>query len=73
MMNHHLPHKEITFMVSKDPDLGFIATSFSISCQAESIKELKKNLIEAIETHFEEDLPNQITLKFETNQIVFRV
>lgn len=51
--------KEIIFLVEEAVEGGFIARALgeSIFTEAEILEELKINLIEAVECHFETDKP----------------
>ena len=57
---------EIIFIVEEDIEGGYTAKAlgFSIFTQGETLEELKKNIIEAIKCHFENenDIPRVIRL-----------
>ena len=58
--------KEIIFMIEKDIEGGYTARAlgYSIFTEGETIEELKKNIIDAIKCHFdnEEEIPKVIRL-----------
>jgi predicted RNase H-like HicB family nuclease len=58
--------KELIFLVEEDPEGGYAARALgqSIFTQAESFEELKKNIKDALECHFDtkEDMPEIIRL-----------
>jgi len=58
--------KEIIFLVEEDPEGGYFARAlgYSIFTQGETIEELKQNVKDALECHFErkEDVPKVIRL-----------
>jgi predicted RNase H-like HicB family nuclease len=58
--------KELIFLVEEDPEGGYAARALgqSIFTQAESFEELKKNIKDALECHFDtkEDIPEIIRL-----------
>lgn len=58
--------KELIFLVEEDPEGGYAARALgqSIFTQAESYEELKKNIKDALECHFDtkEDIPEIIRL-----------
>ncbi|MBI5816174.1 MAG: 2-oxoisovalerate dehydrogenase [Nitrospinae bacterium] len=60
--------KEIIFQVEEDAEGGFIAkaTGYAIFTQADSIEDLKKNVREAVDCHFEDDeKPSLIEILFQ--------
>ena len=58
--------KELIFLIEEDPEGGYAARALgqSIFTQAESFEELKKNIKDALECHFDtkEDIPKIIRL-----------
>jgi hypothetical protein len=58
--------KELIFLVEEDPEAGYTARALgqSIFTQAEGFEELKKNIKNALECHFDskEDIPKIIRL-----------
>jgi predicted RNase H-like HicB family nuclease len=58
--------KELIFLVEEDPEGGYAARALgqSIFTQAESFEELKKNIKDALECHFDtkEEIPKIIRL-----------
>jgi len=58
--------KELIFLVEEDPEGGYAARALgqSIFTQAESLEELKKNIKDALECHFDtkEEIPKIIRL-----------
>lgn len=65
---------EIIFLIEDDPENGFTARAlgFSIFTEADSIDELKKNIIDALNCHFEkrEDIPEIIRLHYVREEIL---
>jgi len=60
--------KEIIFLVEDDPEGGFSAKALgqSIFTQGETKEELKQNITDAIDCHFDdpEDIPKVVRLHF---------
>ena len=58
--------KEIIFMVEEDPEGGYTAKALgeSVFTEADTLEELKKNIKDALECHFDknEDIPKIIRL-----------
>ena len=67
---------EIFFLIEEDPEGGYVARAvdvgFSIFTEGNSIEELKKNIFEAMECHFEkqEDIPRIVRLHFVKDEII---
>jgi len=69
--------KEIIFLVEEDAEGGYIAKSlgYSIFTEADTIEELKKNIIDALKCHFEnkEGLPKIVRLHIVKEEIIENV
>jgi predicted RNase H-like HicB family nuclease len=69
--------KEIIFLVEEDIDGGYTAKSlgYSIFTEGESLEELKKNILDALKCHFEneEDIPKIIRLHIVKEEIIENV
>ena len=69
--------KEIIFLVEEDGEGGYIAKSlgYSIFTEADTIEELKKNIIDALKCHFEneEGLPKIVRLHIVKEEIIENV
>ncbi len=69
--------KEIIFLVEEDAEGGYIAKSlgYSIFTEADTIEELKKNIIDALKCHFEneEGFPKIIRLHIVREEIIENV
>ena len=69
--------KEIIFLVEEDAEGGYIAKSlgYSIFTEADTIEELKKNIIDALKCHFEnkEELPRIVRLHIVKEEIIENV
>jgi hypothetical protein len=65
---------EIVFVVEEDPEGGFTARALgeSIFTEAETEYELKKNVIEELRCHYDEedDIPRVIRLHYVRDQII---
>lgn len=64
---------EIIFMVQDSLDGGFEAKAigYSIFSEAESMEELKKNIVEAVDCHFNEgEKPKLIRLHYVKEEII---
>jgi hypothetical protein len=63
---------EIIFMIEEDPEGGFNAEALghSIFTEAETVQELKTNILEAIKCHFDSELPKIIRLHFVKEEIL---
>jgi len=61
-----MKNNEIIFLVEESLDGGYEAKALSeaIFTEAESIDELKLNIKDAVQCHFEENPPSVITLRF---------
>jgi hypothetical protein len=57
---------EIIFIVEESPETGFEAKAlgYSIFTEGETMEELKKNIREAIQCHFETDPPKIVRLHY---------
>ncbi len=66
--------EEIIFKVDEELEGGYSASAlgFSIVTQAETLEELKDNIIDAMRCHFENDLPKVVRLHF-VHQELFTV
>ena len=65
--------KEIIFVVEESPDGGYFAKALnnSVFTDAETISELKDNIKDAIQCHFEPDeIPEIIKLHYVRNEIL---
>jgi len=69
--------REIIFLVEEDAEGGYIAKSlgYSIFTEADTIEELKKNIIDALKCHFEnkEELPRIVRLHIVKEEIIENV
>ena len=69
--------REIIFLVEEDAKGGYIAKSlcYSIFTEADTIEELKKNIIDALKCHFknEEELPRIVRLHIVKEEIIENV
>jgi len=69
--------REIIFLVEEDAEGGYIAKSlgYSIFTEADTIEELKKNIIDALKCHFknEEVLPRIVRLHIVKEEIIENV
>ncbi len=56
--------KEIIFIVKESDDGGFLASGLndSIFTDGDTLAELKKNIKEAVNCHFDDDLPKIVRL-----------
>lgn len=67
---------EIFFLIEEAPEGGYTARAvdvgFSIFTEGESITEVKKNIVEALECHFErqEGIPRIIRLHFVKDEVM---
>lgn len=64
---------EIVFTVEEDPDGGFVARAAgaSVFTEADTIEELRENVREAVECHFEEpDRPKLVRLHFIRDEVL---
>jgi hypothetical protein len=65
---------EIVFLIEEDPDGGFNAQALghSIFTEADTADELKKNILDAVKCHFdnEADRPGIIRLHFVRDEIL---
>lgn len=64
---------EIVFTVEEDPDGGFVARAAgaSVFTEADTIEELRENVREAVECHFEEpDRPKLVRLHFMRDEVL---
>ncbi len=67
---------EILFLVEEDPEGGYTAQSLnvdnSIFTEAETIDELKNNIMEALNCHYDnqEDIPKLIRLHYVRDEII---
>ena len=68
--------KEIFFIVEEDQESGYTARAvgLSIFTEAETVQELKKNIKEVLECHFDnpEDMPKIANLHFEKRKSSFK-
>jgi len=66
LINWRREVKEIIFVIENDIEGGYTARAlgYSIFTEGETLEELKKNIIEAIKCHFDndEDIPKVIRL-----------
>ena len=66
--------KELIFLIEEDPEGGFNAQGLGVSIftEADSIEELKKNIIEAIKCHYdnESEIPKLIKLHYIKEEIL---
>ena len=66
--------KEIFFIVEEDQDSGYTASAvgYSIFTEAETIQELKTNIKEVLECHFDNpaDMPKIANLHFVKDEIL---
>lgn len=66
--------KEIFFIVEEDQDSGYTARAvgYSIFTEAETIQELKRNIKEVLECHFDNpgDMPKIANLHFVKDEIL---
>ncbi len=68
-----MKNKEIIFIVEESLDGGYEARAvgYSIFTEAESVLELKENIVEAVRCHFDEkDIPSLIHLRFQKEEII---
>ena len=63
---------EIVFLIEEDPEGGYTASGNSIFTEGETLEEIRTNIIDAIECHFEkpEDRPKIIRLHFVREEIL---
>jgi len=65
---------EIIFLIEEDPEGGFNARALGISIftEGDSIEELKKNIFDALNCHFDksEDIPKIIRLHYVREEIL---
>ena len=67
---------EIFFLIEEDSEGGYTAraidVNYSIFTEGESVEELKKNIVEAMQCHFErdEDIPKIIRLHFVKDEVM---
>jgi len=66
--------KEIIFLIEEDPDGGYNAEGLGhcIFTEAETIEELKRNILDALKCHFddEEEIPKIIRLHFVKEELL---
>ena len=69
-----MSNTELIFLVEEDPEGGFTARAlgYSIFTQAETLKELKENIKEAVECHFRDlsQIPKIIRLHIVREEII---
>jgi predicted RNase H-like HicB family nuclease len=60
--------RELIFVIEEDPEGGYNAEALGVSIitQGDSVEELKKNILDAIKCHFEneEEIPKIIKLHY---------
>jgi hypothetical protein len=63
---------EIIFIVVESPEGGYEAKAlgYSVFTEGETIDELKKNIKEAIQCHFEVDAPKIIRLHYIKEEVI---
>jgi len=63
---------ELFFLVEESPDGGYSARAlgFSIFTQGETLAELRSNIKDAIDCHFDEKKPKMIRLHFVRDEIL---
>ena len=65
--------KEVIFMVEEAPDGGYIARAlgYSIFTEAESLGELREEVVDAVRCHFDEaDRPRVVRLHFVKDEVL---
>lgn len=65
--------KEIVFLVEESLDGGYEAKAagFPIFTQGETIEEVKKNILDAVRCHFEEDkAPSYVYVRFLKEELI---
>jgi predicted RNase H-like HicB family nuclease len=66
--------KEIIFLVEEDPEGGFTARAMGLSIftQGDTIEELKRNIKDALQCHFdkEEDIPRIIRIHIVKEEVI---
>ena len=65
--------KEVIFMVEEAPEGGYAARAlgYSIFTQADSLEDLRKEIVDAIETHFDEaERPKLARLHFVRDEVL---
>ena len=68
-----MKNKEIIFIIEESLDSGYEARAvgYSIFTEAETVSELKENIIEAVRCHFDEkDMPSLIHLLFQKEEVI---
>ena len=68
-----LPASEIIFIVEDAPEGGFVARSIGndIFTEGESLEDLKRNIKEAVECHFEEkNIPRVVRLHYTKEEVL---
>jgi hypothetical protein len=68
-----MKNKEIIYIIEESLDGGYEAgaVGYSIFTEAETVPELKKNIIEAVRCHFDEkDMPSLIHLRFQKEEVI---
>lgn len=66
-------NREIIFIIEEDPEGGYCATALgeSIVTQAETREELRKNIVDAVRCHFEEEsCPQIVRLHFVSDEVL---
>jgi predicted RNase H-like HicB family nuclease len=67
---------EIFFFIEEEPDGGYTARAvdvgYSIFTEGDSVEELKANIVEALECHFEreQEIPKLIRLHFIKDEVM---
>lgn len=67
---------EIFFLIEEDTETGYIAraidVNYSIFTEAETVEDLKRNILEAIQCHFENEqyIPRIIRLHFVKDEVM---
>lgn len=68
-----MKNKEIIFMVEESVDGGYEARAagFPIFTEGKTIDEVKSNIIEAVQSHFDEkDMPSLINIRFLKEEVI---
>lgn len=68
-----MKNKEIIFIVEDSVDGGYEAKAagFPIFTQGETIEEVKKNIIESVRCHFDEnEIPSLINIRFLKEEVI---
>ncbi len=63
---------EVLFVVEEAPEGGFVARGVGadIVTEADSLEELRANVREAVECHFEDELPRLVRLHFVRDEVL---